>query len=188
MRSSPKCSERSLVFVSILLGLCSACSSPRVLATAKLGDSEMNLVDARGEITRDATALELRLTGWHNPSCRTIDDETAVEAVLRVTDPDAVVLGEPVRVDASAAPVQAVLAMGSMGRLCQSNCEDPQYAVSGTVTFTELSPTRICGSLDLTLTGDVPSAGNPDEAYVRNTSLSLRWEDFCAPLEIDHCD
>ena len=176
-----------LLLLGLAAGLTVGCDEPEVLAVATRDGNELELLDARGQITQDATLLDIEITGWSNPSCRAVDDEVSVTATLRVADVAAVPLGEPVDVAAPGAPVEAILSMGSMGRLCSQDCEGPVYTLTGTVTFDELSATRACGSLDLLLQGDIPASGQLDQAYQRDSSLSLTWRQFCAPMDVDHC-
>lgn len=187
-------STRTRIRLVSLIGLLAAgaslsggCDDAEILGVAVRDGNELKLVDARGEVTQDASGILVTITGWDDPSCNVSDDEVSVTATIRVTDATAVTLGVPIDVATASAPLEVVLSMGSMGRLCTQACEDPVYTLTGTVTLDELSPTRVCGSLDLQLQGDIPASGQLDQSYQRDSSLTLTWHDFCAPTDVDHC-
>lgn len=178
----------SLIGLAVAVaGLSIACDDTEILGVAVRDGNELKLVDARGEVTQDGSAIEITITGWSNPDCNVADDEVSVTAVIRVTDATRVSLGVPTDVTEADAPLEVVLSMGSMGRICSQDCQDPVYTLTGTVTLDELSPTRACGSIDLQLQGDIPASGQLDQAYQRDSTLSLTWNGFCAPTDIDHC-
>jgi len=159
-----------------------------VLARAELGDETLELVDARGTVSQDGTALQVKITGWKDPSCRAMDDEVSVSVTFRIPEPTAVPLDTPIDVASPTAPLSAVLSMGSMGGGCY-DCGPPQYLVSGTVTFTDLTSSSAAGDLALTLEGDVPFSGQQDAViYAEDTRLRLTWNGFEAPMSIEHCD
>jgi len=176
-----------VVSTALAGGLLSGCDDTETLGVAVRDGNELRLVDARGQITEDGTAIVVTVTGWSNPSCSVIDDEVSVTATLRVVDPSAVTVGAPIDIGPASAPVTASLSMGSMGRICSQDCENPVFTLTGTVTFDELSATRACGSIDLSLVGDIPASGDTGQSYQRQSSLTLTWHDFCAPMDIDHC-
>jgi hypothetical protein len=159
-----------------------------VLARAELGDETLELVDARGTVSEDGSALEVQITGWKDPSCRVMDDEVSVSVTFRIPERASVPLDTPIDVASPTAPLSAVLSMGSMGGGCH-DCGPPQYQVSGTVTFTDLTSSSAAGDLALTLVGDVPFSGQLDTViYAEDTQLRLTWNGFKAPVSIDHCD
>lgn len=171
----------------LLLGL-SACD-PTVQGTATLDGHKRDLVDVRGSVTTDGSAIVYELTGWSNPSCSIADDEVSVSIQLRVTDVAAVPLATPIDISAPGAPVEVSLAMGAMGSPCADvDCVDPAYTLSGSVTIQSLSVDEARGSLDVTLTGDVPLSGQPDRIYKRDAVLHVDWSGWKIPDEIDHCD
>jgi len=168
-------------------GLVAGCDA-EVLARAELGNETLELVDARGTVTQDGTALQVKITGWKNPSCRTADDEVSVSVTFRIPEPADVPLDTPIDVASPTAPLSAVLSMGSMGGGCH-DCGAPQYQMSGTVTFTDLTSSSAAGDLALTLDGDVPFSDQVDTViYAEDSQLHLTWTGFKAPLNIDHCD
>jgi hypothetical protein len=180
--------RRALAVLGLATLLVAAGCDPKVYGTARLDGDVIEIVDVEGSVSTDGTELVYRLSGWSNPSCSIADDENGVRLELRVDDVAAVPLGEPIDVSAADGPVRVSLSMGAMGGWClEEDCADPVFSLAGTLTLTALTTTEARGSVDLTLTGDVPFTDQPERIFERDAVLSLTWDGFAIPDHVDHC-
>jgi hypothetical protein len=124
----------------------------------------------------------ISLSAWDDPSCGIADDETSFQVLLTVSSIEAALAG-PIDIAASDSPVSVRL---SMGCYCDFIEGTPEYTLTGTVEFDELSEVRATGDLDLHLEGDVPGGGSM--IFERDTTLDFKWNGWVAPRVIEGCN